>query len=84
MAAMYGLKLRGAFTSRQLAYTTGILVLVLAASGIAGCAGGSSTGPGNPVGTHAGTYTLTLTPSATSSTGQPLALTPIQLTLIVN
>ena len=28
LAAMYGLKLRGAFTSRQLACTTGILVLV--------------------------------------------------------
>jgi Domain of unknown function (DUF1929)/Legume lectin domain/PKD domain len=84
LAAMYGLKLRGSLSSRQLACTTGILVLVLAASGIAGCNGGSSTGPVNPVGTRAGTYTLTLTPSATSPTGQPLQLTPIQLTLIVN
>ncbi|MEP6601304.1 MAG: hypothetical protein ABJB49_05770, partial [Nitrospirota bacterium] len=85
LAAMYRLKSRGAFTSRQLAYTAGILVLVLTVCGITGCAsGGSSTGPGNPVGTQKGTYTLTLTPSANSSTGQPLQLSPIQLTLVVN
>ncbi len=82
LAAMHGLKLRGAFTSRRLVYSAGILIL--AVCGIAGCGGGSSTGPGNPVGTQKGTYTLTLTPSANSSSGQALQLTPIQLTLIVN
>jgi hypothetical protein len=85
LAAAYRLKPRGAFSSRQLAYTAGVLVLVLAVCGITGCAsGGSSTGPGNPIGTQKGTYTLTLTPSANSSTGQPLQLSPIQLTLVVN
>ena len=83
LAALYKMKLRGAVTSRQLLCSAGFLVL--AVCGIAGCGGGgSSTGPGNPVGTQKGTYTLTLTPSANSSSGQPLQLTPIQLTLIVN
>lgn len=82
LAAWYKMKFHGAVTSRQLVYTAGFLVLTVC--GIAGCAGGSSTGPVNPVGTQKGTYTLTLTPSATSSTGQSLQLAPIQLTLIVN
>jgi hypothetical protein len=85
LAAMYRLKLRGAFTSRQSAFAAGALVLALTVCGITGCgSGGTSTGPGNPVGTQKGTYTLTLTPSANSSTGQPLQLAPIQLTLVVN
>ncbi len=85
LAALYTFKLRGKITSRQLACSSAILILALAVFGIAGCAsGGSSSGSGTTVGTRAGTYTLTLTPSANSMTGQPLQLSPIQLTLVVN
>jgi Abnormal spindle-like microcephaly-assoc'd, ASPM-SPD-2-Hydin len=85
VAALYPLKLRGASTQHQLAYGGGVLILMLAVYGLAGCAsrGSSSPGPG-PTGTQAGTYTLTLTPTASSTTGKPLQLTPIQLTLTVN
>ena len=84
VAALYPLKLRGAST-KHLAYGGGVLILMLAVYGLVGCAssGSSSPGPG-PTGTRAGTYTLTLTPTASSTTGKPLQLTPIQLTLTVN
>ena len=58
--------------------------------GAAGCGGGSAqsvtvTAPPPPgVVTPQGTSTLTVTPSATSASGAPLQLTPIQLTLTVN
>lgn len=87
LAALYQFKLRGGFTARQLAYGGGFLILVLAVCGLAGCASGGTSSSGPPVGqpgTQKGTYTLTLTPTATSTTGKPLQLTPIQLTLTVN
>jgi hypothetical protein len=86
-AALYPSRLRVLSTQRQLAYSGGLLVLVLAAYGLAGCAsgGGSSGGGGGGTsGTQKGTYTLTLTPTATSTGGKPLQLAPIQLTLTVN
>jgi hypothetical protein len=51
---------------------------------LAGCGGGRAavTSP-PPVITPSGTSTITISLSATSSTGQPLQLQPIQLTLTV-
>jgi Domain of unknown function (DUF1929)/Legume lectin domain/PKD domain/Abnormal spindle-like microcephaly-assoc'd, ASPM-SPD-2-Hydin/Quinohemoprotein amine dehydrogenase, alpha subunit domain III len=75
------------FAPRRLAYAGGLLILVLAGSGIAGCASGGTSvvtpTPGTS-GTQKGTYTLTLTPTASSMSGKPLQLSPIQLTLTVN
>jgi len=51
---------------------------------VAGCGGGSpAVTPPPPVITPSGTSTITVSLSATSSTGQPLQLQPIQLTLTV-
>jgi hypothetical protein len=76
-----------AFTSRQFAYS-GFAIVILMAYGLAGCAtGGNSTAPPPPTqsGTPQGTYTITLTPAASSMTGQPLqtAALAIHLTLTV-
>ncbi len=63
--------------------------LLFAAFGSVGCGAGASTTavapppPPPQVVTPSGTSTITLTPSAMSSTGQALQLPPIQLTLIV-
>jgi hypothetical protein len=80
-------KQSGGFAPRRLAYATGLLILLLAGSGIAGCASGGvsvvTPTPGTS-GTQKGTYTLTLTPTALSMSGKPLQLSPIQLTLTVN
>jgi hypothetical protein len=81
------LKQSGAFVPRRLAYAGGLLILVLAGTGLAGCAGsGVSVVNPNPgtTGTQKGNYTLTLTPTASSMGGKPLQLSPIQLTLTVN
>jgi len=81
------LKQSGTFLPRRLAYAGGLLILVLAGSGLAGCAGsGVSVVTPNPgtTGTQKGNYTLTLTPTASSMSGKPLQLSPIQLTLTVN
>jgi hypothetical protein len=51
--------------------------------GVAGCGGGSVTLTPPPIITPSGTSTITVTPSAVSSTGKPLELQPIQLTLTV-
>lgn len=53
---------------------------------LAGCGGGTAsiTTPPPPFVTPSGTSTITISLSATSSTGQPLQLQPIQLTLTVN
>lgn len=51
--------------------------------GVAGCGGGSTTIAPPPVITPSGTSTITVTPSAMSSSGKPLQLQPIQLTLTV-
>jgi len=58
---------------------------VLVISNVAGCGGGgtASVAPPPPVITPSGNSTIIVTPSATSSTGQPLQLSPIQLTLTV-
>jgi hypothetical protein len=79
----------GGFMPGRLAYAGGFLVLVLAGYGLAGCASsGMSVVNPNPAptitGTQKGTYTLTLTPTASSINGKPLQLSPIQLTLTVN
>ena len=52
---------------------------------VIGCGGGSAaiTTPPPPLITPSGTSTITISLSATSSTGQPLQLQPIQLTLTV-
>lgn len=51
---------------------------------LTGCGGGSAAvTPPPPVVTPSGTSTITISLSATSSTGQPLQLQPIQLTLTV-
>jgi len=60
--------------------TTGVLCSAL---GIAGCGGGGINLMPPPVITPSGTSTITVTPSAMSSTGKPLQLQPIQLTLTV-
>jgi hypothetical protein len=81
------LKQRGGFAPSRLAYAGGLLILVLAGSGIAGCASGGTsvvTPTLGTSGTQKGTYTLTLTPTASSMSGKPLQLSPIQLTLTVN
>lgn len=55
--------------------------------GTAGCGGGSTSlaAPQAPqVVTPQGISTITITPAATSASGKPLQLQPIQLTLIVN
>jgi hypothetical protein len=78
------LKQSGGFMPRRLAYAGSLLILVLAGSGLAGCGGGVSVVTPITTGTQKGTYTLTLTPTATSISGKPLQLSPIQLTLTVN
>ncbi len=51
---------------------------------LSGCGGGSTTvAPPPPVVTPSGSFPLTITLSANSSSGQPLQLPPIQLTLTV-
>jgi hypothetical protein len=73
--------------SGRLAHGVSFAVLVIAGYALAGCAsGGVSVVNPNPTvsGTQKGTYTLTLTPTASSMTGKPLQLSPIQLTLNVN
>jgi Domain of unknown function (DUF1929)/Legume lectin domain/PKD domain/Abnormal spindle-like microcephaly-assoc'd, ASPM-SPD-2-Hydin/Quinohemoprotein amine dehydrogenase, alpha subunit domain III len=87
LVALNQLKQSGGFMPGRLAYAGGLLVLVLAGYGLAGCAsGGVSTVNPTPTisGTQKGTYTLTLTPTASSMSGKPLQLSPIQLTLTVN
>jgi hypothetical protein len=53
------------------------------ACGVAGCGGGTASIVPPPIFTPSGTSTITVTPSAMSSTGKPLQLQPIQLTLTV-
>jgi Domain of unknown function (DUF1929)/Legume lectin domain/Glyoxal oxidase N-terminus/PKD domain/Quinohemoprotein amine dehydrogenase, alpha subunit domain III len=82
------LKHSSGFMPGRLVYAGGLLFLVLAGYTLTGCSSGgvsvvNSTPPSNP-GTQKGTYTLTLTPTASSMSGKPLQLSPIQLTLNVN
>jgi hypothetical protein len=88
LLAMNQLKHRR-FMPGRLAYAGGLLVLVLAGYGLAGCASSgmpvvNPTAAPTSTGTQKGTYTLTLSPSASSMSGKPLQLSPIQLTLTVN
>jgi hypothetical protein len=78
------LKHSGGFMPGRLAYAGSLLILVLAAYSLAGCAGGASVVTPISTGTQKGSYTLTLTPTASSVGGKPLQLAPIQLTLTVN
>ena len=87
LVLIYELRRRGGLTSRQLAYCGGALLLAVTLYGLSGCGGGSSGGGGGgggTTGTQAGTYTLTLTPTATGPNGKALTLSPVSLTLIVN
>jgi hypothetical protein len=88
LAMLNQLKHRGGFLPGRLGYAGGLLVLVIAGYGLTGCAsGGMSVVTPNPpstAGTQKGTFTLTLTPTASSMSGKPLQLSPIQLTLTVN
>jgi hypothetical protein len=82
------LKQSGGFLPGRLAYAGGLLALILAGYGLAGCASGGvsvvTPTPPSTTGTQKGTYTFTLTPAASSMSGKPLQLSPIQLTLTVN
>ena len=70
---------------RRLALAGAIATLLLVVGlGSAGCGGGAATVLPPPVITPLGTSTITVTPSATSASGKPLQLQPIQLTLTVN
>jgi len=87
LAVLNQLKQSGGFMPRRLAYAGSLLILVLAGYGLAGCAGGGVsvvTPISSGSGTQKGTYTLTLTPTASSMSGKPLQLSSIQLTLTVN
>jgi hypothetical protein len=82
-----------ALTSRRFAGAVAATVLLAVVIAIAGCGGGSIAAPQSiptptptpqPVVTPQGTFTLTLTPSATTAGGTALPpITPIPLTLIV-
>jgi hypothetical protein len=87
LLAFYSTRLRGASLQRQFAYGGGALIIAVAIFGVAGCASGggsSGGGGGGTTGTQKGTYTITLTPTANGTTGKPLQLAPIQLSLTVN
>jgi hypothetical protein len=73
-----------ALCARHLAWS-GALTAIFLYSAIyaAGCGGGSTTVTPPPVITPSGTSKITVTPSALSSSGKPLQLQPIQLTLTV-
>lgn len=77
-----GGSLDNATARNRLAFCGAIFCITLS---LAGCGGGSAAvTPPRPMVTPSGTSTLTIALSANSSTGQPLQLQPIQLTLIVN
>jgi hypothetical protein len=67
---------------------TAMLLFLPAIFALQGCGGGSANSApvpqGNAIVTPRGTSLLTLTPSATGSSGKALQLPPIQLTLVVN
>jgi hypothetical protein len=72
--------------AKRLALSGALVAMAAFASlNMGGCGGGSAavlTPP--PIITPAGTSTIVITPTAMSSTGQPLQLQPISLTLKVN
>ncbi len=83
LGSIYQFLPRERFTQRQLVCCGAAFIVVITLLSVSGCASGGSS-PGPTTGTQKGMYTLTLTPTATSVSGKPLQLTPIQLTLIVN
>jgi hypothetical protein len=74
----------GAVSTRRLAWS-GALTAILLCSVIyaAGCGSSSVTTTPPPVVTPPGSSTITITPTAMSTSGMPLQLQPIQLTLTV-
>jgi hypothetical protein len=61
-----------------------VAVLSYATLSVGGCGGGSTAAIApQTIITPTGTSTIVITPTAMSSTGQPLQLQPIQLTLTV-
>jgi hypothetical protein len=83
-----GEKRRPTLRPKRLAFSgafAGIAIFLML--GMGGCGGGSTSlaAPQTPtVVTPQGTSTITVTPSATTTSGKPLPLQPIQLTLTVN
>jgi 6-phosphogluconolactonase (cycloisomerase 2 family) len=72
--------------AKRLAWSSALATIVMfTIFSVAGCggAGGAPPPPPPPVVTPPGTFTLTVTPAATSPSGKPLQLSPIQLTLNV-
>jgi hypothetical protein len=87
LAMLKQLQKAGGLMPARLAHAASLAVLVIAGYALAGCAsGGVSVVNPNPTvsGIQKGTYTLTLTPTASSMSGKPLQLSPIQLTLNIN
>jgi hypothetical protein len=76
---------RMAYAKRMVLSSALIAMFAFAGLNMAGCGGGSAAvlAP-PPIITPPGTSTIVITPTAMSSTGQPLQLQPIQLTLKVN
>lgn len=76
---------RATYRKRMVLSTILIVMAAFAGLNMAGCGGESAAvlAP-PPIITPAGTSTIVITPTAMSSTGQPLQLQPIQLTLKVN
>ncbi len=66
--------------TRYSALTAAVFCVFL---GIAGCGGGSAAVTQQSIVTPSGTSTIVITPTAMSSSGQPLELQPIQLKLLV-
>lgn len=71
--------------AKRLAWSSAFATIVMFMTfSVAGCGGaGGAPPPPPPVVTPPGTFTLTVTPAATSPSGQPLQLPTIQLTLTV-
>jgi hypothetical protein len=93
MAIRYRWILDGGISVRPLTRSGALCaILLVSVIYVTGCGSVSSTASTTPTPpppapppavTPSGTFTIVVTPAATSSTGQPLPLTPIQLTLTV-
>jgi hypothetical protein len=82
--ATYSMRMVLSSTLILMAAFAGLNMAAFAGLNMAGCGGGSAVVTSPPIITPAGTSTIVITPTALSSTGQPLQLQPIQLTLSVN
>jgi hypothetical protein len=87
LSLMLGVRHRSSAQPRRPAFSGAIIFLVMLSAmlGASGCGGGSDaiTAPPQIVTPH-GQSIIIVTPSATSASGKPLQLQPIQLTLTVN